>query len=242
MSSSQCFENPPDLSSTCGAGRVEELAGLKTYVTGPSDSKCAIILIADVFGIEPISWILILKLADKVASAGFLVVVPDFLYGDPIDLSNPNFDRGAWKKIHSTDKGYEDVKPVISALRSKGMSAIGAAGFCWGGKVLVKLAGIEDIQAAVILHPGHMTEDEIQAVKIPTAILGAEIDHASPPEELKKFGEIMSAKTEFESYVKIFPSVSHGWSVRYDDNNEFAVKSAEEAQKDMLNWFLKHVK
>ncbi|XP_030519590.2 endo-1,3;1,4-beta-D-glucanase-like [Rhodamnia argentea] len=241
MSSSQCFENPPNLSSTCGAGRVEELAGLKTYVTGPSDSKRAVLLIADVFGYEAPK---LRKLADKVASAGFLVVVPDFLYGDPfpMDYTNPNFDREAWKKIHSTDKMCEDAKPVISALKSKGVSAIGAAGFCWGGKVLVKLAGTEDIQAAVILHPGPMTEDEIEAIKIPTAILGAEIDHASPPEELKKFGKIMSAKTEFESYVKIFPSVSHGWSVRYDDDNEFAVKSAEEAQEDTLNWFLKHVK
>ncbi|KAK3417661.1 endo-1,3;1,4-beta-D-glucanase-like [Eucalyptus grandis] len=240
MSSSQCFENPPNLSSTCGAGHIEELAGLKTYVTGPSDSKRAVLLIADAFGYEAPK---LRKLADKIASAGFLVVVPDFFYGDPIiDFTSPNFNLEAWFKNHGTDKGYEDAKPVIAALKSKGVSAIGAAGFCWGGMVLVKLAGTEDIQAAVILHPGPMTEDEIKAVKIPTAILGAEIDHSSPPEQLKKFGEIMSAKTEFESYVKIFPGVSHGWSVRYDDDNEFVVKSAEEAQEDTLNWFLKHVK
>jgi len=30
--------------------------------------------------------------------------------------------------------------------------------------------------------------------------------------------------------------------VRYDDDNEFVVKSAEEAHEDALNWFLKHVK
>jgi len=34
------------------------------------------------------------------------------------------------------------------------------------------------------------------AVKIPTAILGAENDHIFPADELKKLGEIMSAKTE----------------------------------------------
>lgn len=32
------------------------------------------------------------------------------------------------------DKGYEDAKPVIEALNSKGVSAIGAVGFCWGGR------------------------------------------------------------------------------------------------------------
>lgn len=32
------------------------------------------------------------------------------------------------------DKGFEDAKLVIASLRNKGVSTIGAAGFCWGGK------------------------------------------------------------------------------------------------------------
>lgn len=31
------------------------------------------------------------------------------------------------------DQGFEDAKPVIEALKSKGVTKIGAAGFCWGG-------------------------------------------------------------------------------------------------------------
>jgi len=50
MSSPQCFENPPKLTPDYGAGTVQELGGLKTYVTGASDSKLAILLIADAFG------------------------------------------------------------------------------------------------------------------------------------------------------------------------------------------------
>lgn len=40
------------------------------------------------------------KLADKVAADGFLVVVPDFLYGVPANPSDPNFSRDAWLKSH----------------------------------------------------------------------------------------------------------------------------------------------
>ncbi|XP_059448769.1 endo-1,3;1,4-beta-D-glucanase-like [Corylus avellana] len=239
MSSSQCFENPPSLSSTCGAGTVQELGGLLTYVTGAPDSKLAILLISDVFGYEAPN---LRKLADKVAAAGFLVVVPDFFFGDPIiKLDDPHFDRDSWKKVHNPDKGCEDAKPVIAALKSKGVSAIGAAGFCWGGKVVVKLASSTDIQAAVILHPGQIADNEIDDVKVPIAILGAETDHASPPEQLKQFGEKLSVKSEFDSFVKIFPGVSHGWTVRYNLEDESAVKSAEEAHLDMLNWFTKYV-
>ncbi|KAB1214269.1 hypothetical protein CJ030_MR5G023182 [Morella rubra] len=240
MSSSQCFENPPTLSSTCGAGTVQELAGLQTYITGPLDSKRAILLISDVFGFEAPN---LRKLADKVAAAGYLVVVPDFFFGDPIvKFDDPQFDRDSWLKAHNMDKGYEDAKPVIAALKSKGVSDIGAAGFCWGGKVVVKLASSTDIQAAVLLHPSRVTDEDIDDVKIPISILGAEIDHGSPPEILKKFGEKLSVKSEFESFVKIFPGVAHGWTVRYDVEDESAVKSAEESHLDMLNWFTKHVK
>ncbi|KAJ0035429.1 hypothetical protein Pint_24926 [Pistacia integerrima] len=199
MASSQCLENPPTLTPTCGAGTVQVSGGLNTYVTGLSDSKLAILLISDVFGYEAA---LFRKLADKLAAAGFLVVAPDFFYGDPVDLSNPQFDRDAWMKAHNTDKGYEDAKPVIAALRRKGVSAIGAAGFCWGGKVAVQLASSDDIQAAVLLHPGLITDDEINEVRIPVAILGAEIDHATPPEQVKHFGEILSSKSELAFNVE----------------------------------------
>uniref|UniRef100_A0A7N2LUB2 Dienelactone hydrolase domain-containing protein n=1 Tax=Quercus lobata TaxID=97700 RepID=A0A7N2LUB2_QUELO len=271
MSSSQCFQNAPTLSSTCGAGTVQEFGGLQTYVTGSPHSKLAILLLSDGFGYEAPNFryddfFILLdqifqlryieatmflsqvrntilspgKLADKVAAAGFFVVVPDFFHGDPVtDLSDPKFDRDTWMKAHNTEKGFEDAKPVIEALKSKGFSAIGAAGFCWGAMVLVKLASSTDLQAAVLLHPGRITEDEINNSYFN---IGAEIDHSSPPERLKQFGKKLSEKSEFDSFVKIYPGVAHGWTVRYNVDDESAVKSAEEAHLDMLNWFTKCVK
>ncbi|CAI0422601.1 unnamed protein product [Linum tenue] len=112
---------------------IEELAGFQTYVTGSPDSNLAILLIHDAFGYEAPN---LRKLADKVASSGFFVVVPDLLYGDPADLGNPQFDPQAWLATHPSDKGCEDAKKVIAELRSRGFSAIGAAGFCWGGELL----------------------------------------------------------------------------------------------------------
>uniref|UniRef100_A0A1S3Y6N2 Endo-1,31,4-beta-D-glucanase-like n=2 Tax=Nicotiana TaxID=4085 RepID=A0A1S3Y6N2_TOBAC len=101
-----------------------------------------------------------------------------------------------WLQSHGVDKGFEDAKQVVAALKDKGISAIGAAGFCWGAKVVVQLAKSDDIQAAVLLHPSFVTVDDIKEVKAPIAILGAEIDKMSPPELIKQFEEILSSKPE----------------------------------------------
>jgi dienelactone hydrolase len=43
-------------------------------------------------------------------------------------------------------------------------------------------------------------------------------------------------------FVKIFPGVEHGWAVRYNDNDEAAVRRAEEAMQGMMDWFNKYLK
>ncbi|XP_072976100.1 endo-1,3;1,4-beta-D-glucanase-like [Typha angustifolia] len=238
MAGAQCCDNPPVLDSSSGHGCVvENLAGLKAYTAGSPDAKRAVLLISDVFGFEAPN---LRKLADKVASAGFFVVVPDFFYGDPF-APEKQIPVMTWLQSHGTDKGFENAKKVIEDLNSKGISAIGAAGFCWGAKVAAELAKTDYVRAAVMLHPSLVTVDDIKEIKCHLSILGAEIDHISPPEVVKQFEEILSAKSEVDSFVKIFPKVAHGWTVRYDVNDEGAVKIAEEAHQDMLAWFIKYV-
>ncbi|CAN1807352.1 unnamed protein product, partial [Linum perenne] len=157
--------------------------------------------------------------------------------------------------VYTQAKGFEDAKPVIESLKSKGVTAIGAAGFCWGGmipdtletclynpKVVVELAKGSYINAGVLLHPSFVTVDDIKEVKTPLAVLGAEFDNLSPPALLKQFEEVLAANHEVDGSVKIFPGVSHGWTVRYNDEEKEVVKAADEAHNDMLEWFAKYVK
>ncbi|XP_010532702.1 PREDICTED: endo-1,3;1,4-beta-D-glucanase-like [Tarenaya hassleriana] len=239
MSGPQCCENPPTLDPNSGLGRVEKFGGLDTYITGSPNSNRGILLVSDIFGYQAPN---LRKLADKVAAAGFYVVVPDFFYGDPYNGVEDYGPIAVWLKNHGPLKGFEDSKPVIEALKCKGITAIGAAGMCWGAKVVVELDKTELIQAGVFLHPSFVTVDDIKDVKVPLAILGAELDHVSPPALLKQFEEVLASKPEVKSYVKIFPGVSHGWSVRYDTNDPAAVKAAEESHKEMLDWFITYVK
>ncbi|CAI0466439.1 unnamed protein product [Linum tenue] len=132
--------------------------------------------------------------------------------------------------LHKQDKGFEDAKAVIESLKNKGVSAT---------KVVVELA---HINAGVLLHPSFVTVDDIKEVKAPLAVLGAEFDHLSPPALVKQFEEVLATKPEFDGFVKIFPGVAHGWTVRYKAEDEAEVKAAEEAHNDALEWFAKHVK
>jgi len=241
MAGPQCCESAPHLQPVVGIGRVETFQHLSAYVTSSPDAKAAVILVSDIFGFEaPI----LRKLADKVAAAGYLVVVPDYFYGDPFvrgSGENPMAEFQDWIKNHDPAKGFEDSTKIIEVLKSRGISAIGAAGFCWGAKVVVELTKGEALKAGVLLHPSRVTIDDIRVVKAPIAILGAEIDKSSPPELVQQFGAILSAKPEVDSFVKIYPGVAHGWAVRYDENDEVAVKNAEEAHVKMLEWFNKYI-
>ncbi|KAL8171354.1 hypothetical protein V2J09_023158 [Rumex salicifolius] len=245
MAGAQCCNNPPELNANCGDGHVELIGGLNCYISGSSDSKLAVLLISDIFGSTPFYHCYespnLRKLADKVAGTGFYVVAPDFFHGDPFSYENADRPLPIWIKDHGMDKGFEEAKPVIQALNENGISKIGAAGFCWGAKVVVLLAQSDYIQAAVLLHPSFVSVDDIKCVKSPIAVLGAEMDHMSPPELIKQFEEILNSKPEVESFVKIFPGVSHGWTVRYNTDDEPEVKSAEEAHRDMLAWFSKYI-
>ncbi|EOA32760.1 hypothetical protein CARUB_v10016066mg, partial [Capsella rubella] len=94
------------------------------------------------------------------------------------------------------DKGFEDTKSVLEAINNKGITAIGAAGMCWGAKVVMELSKEELIQAAVLLHPTFVTVDDIKCGKAPIVILGAEIDHWTSPALVKQFEDVLASKPE----------------------------------------------
>ena len=76
-------------------GRREEIFGLDTYAAAGSTSpkEKVIVILTDVYGNKFNN---VLLMAEKSASAGYMVFsVPDILFGDAISSDKP-IDRGAW--------------------------------------------------------------------------------------------------------------------------------------------------
>ncbi|KAJ0724577.1 putative dienelactone hydrolase, alpha/Beta hydrolase [Helianthus annuus] len=89
-----CCDNPPGISSGEESGQIKKLASLNSYVSGNPDSKLAVLLISDAYGYEAPK---LRKIADKVAAAGYYVVVPDMFFGDPFI---PKTNLHDWGDIH----------------------------------------------------------------------------------------------------------------------------------------------
>ncbi|KAM3403951.1 hypothetical protein ACQJBY_007198 [Aegilops geniculata] len=239
MASPQCCADPPTLNPTGGEGRVvDSLGGIAAYVAGSADSRAAVVLVSDIFGFEaPI----LRKIADKVASSGYLVVVPDFLHGEPYSQENADRQFPAWIKDHAPEKEFEEAKRIIAVLKEQGASSVGTVGYCWGAKLVAELTKANEVQAAAMSHPLFVSVDDIKETKCPIAILGAETDFMSSPELVKQFEQILS-DSGIRHFVKIYPGASHGWTVRYNSDDTSAVKWAEQAMVDMTSWFNENLK
>ncbi|KAH1228795.1 Endo-1,3;1,4-beta-D-glucanase [Glycine max] len=115
MSGPECCSNPPVLNPNAGAGHVEKLGGLNSYLSG-SPNSIAIFLISDIYGYEAPN---LRNIVDKVVAVGYYVIVPDFFHGDPYNPENASRSTPIWLKDHGRDKGSEATESIIEALKSK---------------------------------------------------------------------------------------------------------------------------
>ncbi|KAJ1566835.1 hypothetical protein HK405_008230 [Cladochytrium tenue] len=149
-------------------GRLEKIGGVDCYVAASSNPESTdyIMILTDVFGIKLINTRLV---ADRFASKGYQVVVPDILAGDEADpdemeeLMEPT--KGlihgvvktvktlaflprylTWRRRHGDDTTLPVISAVAAELRAAPTAAgpaarrIAAVGYCFGGRPAVILS------------------------------------------------------------------------------------------------------
>ncbi|KAL5492295.1 hypothetical protein ACEPAI_3742 [Sanghuangporus weigelae] len=226
-------------------GKIEEIAGVRTYVAIPPegtayDKTKAVLFLPDVFGIDLVNSRL---LADDFAKNGFQTYLPDYLNGDPIVELNASFDFPSWLAKHGAEQTRPPLDKVIAALKEKGVTSFGATGYCFGARYVFDLAFDGVIKAAVVSHPSllQVPEDleKFKATGVPLFINSCETDQMYPAESQKLGDEILGGgKTETENYKRAyFPKCVHGFAVRGDLSIPEVKFGKEQAFVNAVQWF-----
>jgi dienelactone hydrolase len=130
--------------------------------TGTTTHKdVAILFLPDVIGIWQNSQLM----ADQYAANGYYTFMPDLFNGDALSLNRPEgFDLMKWLTQGSTGDNphtYEAVDPIvqksIAHLKQQGFKKIGAVGYCFGAKYVVRfMSQGKGIDVGYVAHPSYV--------------------------------------------------------------------------------------
>ncbi|KAH7909058.1 Alpha/Beta hydrolase protein [Hygrophoropsis aurantiaca] len=252
MSSSPVLAKAP--SSCCWSGvkhtgtpvgRVEELGGMTTYITEPSSSaqstsgpKKVILFLPDVYGPLFVNNQL---LQDYFATFGFIVVGPDYFFGNGVPNHPPGFDRQVW--VEGARQPAIDAFPAwLAAVKARygtEETKYSAVGYCFGASFVMDLAASGDIEAGALAHPAFLDESHFEKLNRPLLLSCAEDDFTFPLTSRRRAEDIMVANKS-RYYFQVFAGVKHGFAIRGDPNvprERWAKEESARGIKEWFNWF-----
>jgi len=118
-------------------------------------------------------------------------------------------------------KSSERIARVITEYRlSKGIKKVAIQGYCWGGRVAVLLAQQPDIVDVICsAHPGGLSiPNDIDCIQKPSAFILPEKDLEIKEKQIQMIKDSLSKKS-FQSEVKYYPNMFHGFAVRGNEND-----------------------
>ncbi|KAJ3542812.1 hypothetical protein NM208_g3901 [Fusarium decemcellulare] len=212
------------------AGEFKSIGKVHTYFAYPKNKTPdkAVILLGDIFGIFVNSQLL----ADDFAANGYLAVLPDLFEGDQVDIGDfeaGKVDIGAWVSRHGTKVIDAIIDSVINHLRDVlGIKKIAGAGYCFGGKYVVRFLKEGKLDTGYSGHPSFVSDDELATIEKPFSISAAEIDDILTA-ELRHKSESILGKTGQNWQINLFSGVTHGFTIRSDlsvPHNKFSKEQA----------------
>ncbi|KAF2755448.1 hypothetical protein EJ05DRAFT_101723 [Pseudovirgaria hyperparasitica] len=202
-------------------GTYEDMAGMKTYTTGPRDASLAVVFVYDAFGFTSQT----LQGADLIAAAlPARVFMPDLLDGG-MDRALFPADTPAKQKLVGdmfgpTGKGdltrcASHVASMPAQIRASepDIASIVALGLCWGGKVVVLASNNDSTRsgtaggfvASAQAHPSRLAEGDARGLRMPHLVM------ASRDEDAVDVRAFEAVDRPAGSVVCTYPDMRHGW-------------------------------
>ena len=186
-----------------------------------------VILYMDGIGMRPA----LLPLAERVAAAGYHVLMPDLFYRsapyvapDPKQLfADPNVRAEWFKKVSTTTNVANCMKDTRAFLdyfkmpNNKHPELIGVFGYCMGGRMALSAAGTfpDRIAACAAFHPGNLANDAPDSphlladrIRARVYIAAASEDQSFPEEQKQRLADALT-KAKVDYQLETYPA-RHG--------------------------------
>ena len=174
--------------------------------------------------------------ADRLAKAGYVALVPDLYYGqvtaDPEKAHE--LMRGLDQKEAITDLG--SAMDYLRSLPEVGKSKIGSLGFCMGGGLSLQLALSQpDLSGAVMFYGQPDTDpDDLDKAACPVlGLFGAE-DQGIPAAKIQEMAKGLNEVGEGAT-VKIYPGAGHAFF--NETRPSYNAQAAADAWEKTLTFF-----
>ncbi|MFJ7949035.1 dienelactone hydrolase family protein [Streptomyces sp. NPDC096354] len=204
------------------------------YLTHPDDSTPhpAVLLYMDAYGLRPH----LKKMADRVARAGYTVLVPNVFYRhgrapvvelpDVIDPAGRSeiFERlGPIMTSLTPDLAMRDADAYLRWLTACPLTTdgpVGIAGYCMGAGLALRTAGTfpERVAAVAGFHGGRLATDQPDSPHLLADRITAEVyfghadqDPSLPPEQINRLDEALSA-AGVRHHSEIYTGAHHGFT------------------------------
>ena len=213
------------------------------YVAKPeNDAKAAIVVIQEIFGINPG----IRAKCDALAADGYLAIAPDLFWrmqsGVQLDPDKPDELKQAFDFVSriKTDDALKDVATTIAGARELvGGGKVGVVGYCFGGKVAFLAATRTDSDATVSYYGGGIDGllGEAHGIARPLMLHFAGDDSHITPDKLSAIHAALD--THPRVTIHEYPGAGHGFATQFGARRHDA--AAEQADSRTAAFFTEHL-
>ena len=216
----------------------------------------AVLVYTDAYGIRPS----VLAYVERLASHGYLVLVPNVFYRHGPPPVIPDIER----LIMSEDRSalFEALGPLMAALTPDAVVAdarawlgylaerpdvrdgpIGTVGYCMGGRLSLRTAGVfpDAVAAAASFHGGNLATTEPDSPHLAAVNARAELyighadnDRSMDPEQMARLTRAL-AEAHIRHTAELYVGAGHGWT--QTDTPVYDEPSAERHWMRMLDLF-----
>ncbi|MFE4821584.1 dienelactone hydrolase family protein [Streptomyces sp. NPDC056704] len=232
------------------------------YLAHPDDhaQHPAVLLYMDAFGLRP----QLQKMADRLAGAGYTVLVPNVFYrhGHAPVVPLPDF-------IASADRPalFEQIFPIMGELTAEAVARdadsylawlatrpevtpqpVGITGYCMGARLALLTAAShpEKVAVAAGFHGGGLaTDDDSESPHLVADRITAELyfghadrDHSMPPEQIERLDKAL-ADAGVRHRTEVYTGAEHGYSMA--DTEAYNAEATERHWTNLLDLLGRHL-